>query len=209
MCFCNEYDPDILDGIDEDYSKATHSWQPLESLLTVYIDLIEWGKIVALHKSVQPTYPRWRRDILKSGNLMATTMEQREDLPQDPSVPKRLENTRSPWAIVANTEEDLDLALHRWKTSYKLLRIVSPMQGERFRIQLGSSRSRSFERLVSRKSASLTSSLRVRGNRASSISRQLYGFRQRQNSWQVVTVSRTLERILAQLRYLFFEETME
>ncbi|PSK51747.1 hypothetical protein B9Z65_3014 [Elsinoe australis] len=42
-------------------------------------------------------------------------MEQREEIPQDPSVPKRLENTRNPWAIVAYTEEDLDLALHRWE----------------------------------------------------------------------------------------------
>lgn len=115
MCFYNEYDPDILDDIDEDYSKATHLWQPLESLLTVYIDLIERGKIVALHKSVRPAYPRWRENILQGGNLMATTMEQREELPQDPSVPKRLENTRNPWAIVAYTEEDLDLALHRWE----------------------------------------------------------------------------------------------
>jgi hypothetical protein len=47
MALYNEYDP-----LDIHLSEKPLPWQPLESVLSVYLDMIERGKAVALHKSV-------------------------------------------------------------------------------------------------------------------------------------------------------------
>ena len=52
MALYNEYDP-----MDVQHREKPLPWQPLESVLSVYLDMIERGKAVALHKSVGEVPP--------------------------------------------------------------------------------------------------------------------------------------------------------
>ncbi|KAF2224593.1 hypothetical protein BDZ85DRAFT_104354 [Elsinoe ampelina] len=115
MCFYNQYDPDLLLDMDEQNSGTQRLLQPLETILTVYIDLIERGKIVALHKSVEPSLPKLRRTLLSDGTYRSEMIPPTKESQRNPTVPKRFTNTVDPWAIVPYTSDDLNLALDRWQ----------------------------------------------------------------------------------------------
>ncbi|KAK5137002.1 hypothetical protein LTR08_001509 [Meristemomyces frigidus] len=110
-CVFNEGDP-----VDMIIDERPLAWQPLESVLSVYMDMIERSKAVALHKSVQEPPPMWE-DIHPDGSV---TMRYFSNLPprepqQDPaSGARRIGTVYDPWVIVSYTSRDLSETLEHW-----------------------------------------------------------------------------------------------
>lgn len=74
---------------------ATLPWQRLESILSTYVDMIESGKAIALHKSVG------------------------KQVEQDPYTGvRRSKYNTDPWALVPYTHGDLTSCLNTWQTLF-------------------------------------------------------------------------------------------
>ncbi|KAF4549536.1 Hypothetical protein D9617_21g097570 [Elsinoe fawcettii] len=114
VCLYNGFDSDVLHGITEGTEDPTLLWQPLETILTVFIELIEREKIVALHRSVQP--PPDAIAIMDEDDRRVGTAYNEPKEPQcDPvSGARRQWYTNNPWTVQAWTREDLSLTLDRW-----------------------------------------------------------------------------------------------
>ena len=101
----DEFDPD-----------ETLPWQKLESVLSAYIDMIETGKVVALHKELE--YP----EDLKSVEVPGTDVKHflpATERPDAMLVDPASGHTRSkvcvgPWMVVPCTERDLTDTLTVW-----------------------------------------------------------------------------------------------
>jgi hypothetical protein len=109
MALYNEYDP-----IDLQYSKKPLPWQPLESVLSVYLDMIERGKAVALHKSVQEVPPTFQ--VAQADGSLSKIYAFPPAQPQrDPATgAKRTGRVYNPWVIVPYTAKDLQDTLDAW-----------------------------------------------------------------------------------------------
>ncbi|KAK5120307.1 hypothetical protein LTR85_006513 [Meristemomyces frigidus] len=111
-CLFNEYD-----SIDLLFNEQPLPWQPLESVLSVYLDMIERGKAVALHKSVQTPPGIWEPVPQDDSALVRTEWRLREpQILRDPaSGAARLgPHVFNPWVIVPYTSKDLSETLDAW-----------------------------------------------------------------------------------------------
>jgi hypothetical protein len=109
MALYNEYDP-----MDVQRSEKPLPWQPLESVLSVYLDMIERGKAVALHTSVQKVPPIFQ--VAQSDGSLSRIYAFPPTQPQrDPATgAKRTGEVYEPWAIVPYTAKDLQDTLDAW-----------------------------------------------------------------------------------------------
>jgi hypothetical protein len=109
MALYNEYDP-----MDVQRSEKPLPWQPLESVLSVYLDMIERGKAVALHKSVQAVPPIFQ--VAQSDGSLSKIYAFPPAQPQrDPATgAKRTGEVYNPWVIVPFTAKDLQDTLDAW-----------------------------------------------------------------------------------------------
>jgi hypothetical protein len=109
MALYNEYDP-----LDLQRSEKPLPWQPLESILSVYLDMIERGKAVALHKSVQNVPPIFQ--VSQADGSLSRMYAFPPAQPQrDPATgAKRTGEVYNPWVIVPYTAKDLQDTLDAW-----------------------------------------------------------------------------------------------
>lgn len=89
------------------------TWYRLETLLSTYIDLIERGKIVALHHSIiRP----WERIKLAGGGTVSRDKHPDPPPLQDPVTgARRTFPSRDPWVLVPYAKQDLRDALDSWR----------------------------------------------------------------------------------------------
>lgn len=115
---------DIGDELEE-----TGPWQPLESILSVWIEMIQRGKAIALHDDVcEATYGQmeWRLDA--NGNICEIKGPRR-----DPATGAIRIGHIPPWTIVPWTKQDLADCLELWKTAVDLIEqrmSLSPQEHE-------------------------------------------------------------------------------
>jgi hypothetical protein len=109
MVLYNEYDP-----MDVQLSEKPLPWQPLESVLSVYLDMIERGKAVALHKSVGEVPPIFQ--VTQADGSLSEIYAFPPAQPQrDPATgAKRTGRFYNPWVIVPYTARDLQDTLDAW-----------------------------------------------------------------------------------------------
>jgi hypothetical protein len=109
MALFNEYDP-----MDLQHSKKPLPWQPLESVLSVYLEMIGRGKAVALHKSVQEVPPTFQ--VAQADGSLSKMYAFPPAQPQrDPATgAKRTGRVYNPWVIVPYTTKDLQDTLDAW-----------------------------------------------------------------------------------------------
>lgn len=109
MALYNEYDP-----IDVQHRTKPLPWQPLESVLSVYLDMIKRGKAVALHKSVQAVPPILQ--VAQSDGSLPKIYAFPPAQPQrDPATgAKRTGEVYNPRVIVPYTAKDLQDTLDAW-----------------------------------------------------------------------------------------------
>lgn len=112
---------DIADELNE-----SSPWQPLESILSVWIEMIQCGKAVALHDDeCKAGYDDsdWRLDA--NGNFYEVKGPQR-----DPNTGAIRIGQAPPWTIVPWTGQDLTECLGLWKTAVDMIeeRISLPQQ---------------------------------------------------------------------------------
>jgi hypothetical protein len=103
---------DILDELAE-----SQPWQPLECILTVWIEMIQRGKAVALHDDVcKAGYDSsdWQQD--EGGNWQEIKGPQR-----DPATGAIRIGQASPWTIVPWTKQDLADCLEVWEMAIALI----------------------------------------------------------------------------------------
>jgi hypothetical protein len=103
---------DILDDLAE-----SQPWQPLECILTVWIEMIQRGKAVALHDDVcKASYDtsHWQPDA--NGNWQEIKGPQR-----DPNTGAIRIGQASPWTIVPWTKQDLTDCLEIWEMAVNLI----------------------------------------------------------------------------------------
>lgn len=109
LALYNEYDP-----MDVQLSEKPLPWQPLESVLSVYLDMIERGKAVALHKSVGEVPPIFQV-AQADGSLSEIYAFPPAQPRRDPATgAKRTGRFYNPWVIVPYTAKDLQDALDAW-----------------------------------------------------------------------------------------------
>ncbi|KAK3651349.1 hypothetical protein LTR56_005806 [Elasticomyces elasticus] len=93
---------DITDDLELDYP-----WQKLESILTVWIEMMQRGKIVALHISIGTGSYEWDA----AGGFHPT-----EGPPRDPATgARRLNTAQRPWTILPYSRKDLQDSLELWR----------------------------------------------------------------------------------------------
>ncbi|KAK5680363.1 hypothetical protein LTS10_007290 [Elasticomyces elasticus] len=93
---------DITDDIELEYP-----WQKLESILTVWIEMIQRGKIVALHASIGTGSYEWDA----AGGFHPT-----EGPPRDPATgARRLNTAQRPRTILPYSRKDLQDCLELWR----------------------------------------------------------------------------------------------
>ncbi|KAF2223005.1 hypothetical protein BDZ85DRAFT_282043 [Elsinoe ampelina] len=115
MCFYNEYDPDILWGIEDDEDDTSHLWHPLETVLTLFIELIEREKFVVLHHTVKRAPTGFGPTTLPDGSREWVSNPPAEQPQQDPvSGARRHDETQEPWTVQPFTKQDLALTLDNW-----------------------------------------------------------------------------------------------
>ncbi|KAK3656725.1 hypothetical protein LTR56_002706 [Elasticomyces elasticus] len=104
---------DITDDIELDYP-----WQKLESILTVWIEMIQHGKIVALDTSIGTGSYEWDA----AGGFHLT-----EGPPRDPATgARRLNTAQRPWTILPYSRKDLQDSLELWR---KIVETVESKMG--------------------------------------------------------------------------------
>lgn len=109
MVLYNEYDP-----MDVQLSNKPLPWQPLESVLSVYLEMIERGKAVALHKSVGEVPPIFQV-TQADGSLSKIYAFPPAQTLRDPATgAKRIGRFYNPWVIVPYTAKDLQNTLDAW-----------------------------------------------------------------------------------------------
>lgn len=103
---------DICDEMDE-----SNPWQPLESVLSVWIGMIQRGKVVALHDDVcKASYDasEWAQDA--NGLWYEIKGPQR-----DPTTGAIRIGQAPPWTIVPWTKQDLTECLETWEMAVDLI----------------------------------------------------------------------------------------
>jgi hypothetical protein len=94
--------------------EASPAWQPLETVLSVYIDMIVRRKVVALHKTVvRPN------DVFflhpENGRIVHADLHPAPPPRADPATgAKRSLHTYNPWTLVPCTTQDVEEALSAW-----------------------------------------------------------------------------------------------
>ncbi|KAK3677493.1 hypothetical protein LTR78_002343 [Recurvomyces mirabilis] len=99
---------------DAQYGKPL-PWQPLETVLSVYIDMIERRKVVALHKSVcEP--PMQFAVPQPDGSIKMVGMPAPEGIVQEDPVTglRRVGEVFNPWKMQSYTKRDVDETLTAW-----------------------------------------------------------------------------------------------
>jgi hypothetical protein len=103
---------DITDDLEE-----SQPWQPLESILSVWIEMIQRGKAIALPEDVcKVSYDEsdWQQDA--NGEWQETKGPQR-----DPTTGAIRIGQAPPWTIVPWTQQDLTECLEIWETAVELI----------------------------------------------------------------------------------------
>jgi hypothetical protein len=103
---------DITDDLEE-----SQPWQPLESILSVWIEMIHRGKAVALPDNVcKASYDQfdWQQDA--NGEWQGIKGPQR-----DPTTGAIRIGQAPPWTIVPWTQQDLTECLQIWDTAVELI----------------------------------------------------------------------------------------
>lgn len=119
----------ILQSYDQETNKAmmhfdigdelneTGPWQPLESILSVWIEIIQRGKAVALHNGVcRATYGQSEWLLDANGNFYEVKGPERH-----PNTGAIRIGQAPPWTIVPWTDQDLTECLGLWKTAVDLI----------------------------------------------------------------------------------------
>lgn len=103
---------DITDDLEE-----SHPWQPLESILSVWIEMIQRGKALALHD-----------DVCKAGYDASDWQQDANGAWQEIKGPQRDPTTGAirigqapPWTIVPWTKQDLTECLEVWEMAVDLI----------------------------------------------------------------------------------------
>jgi hypothetical protein len=95
----------------------TVPWQRLETVLSVYIDMIESGKVVCIHKDVEkPGYYKLR-EVGEQGQQWVSTHDRPDALLADPStgVARNDDAMFGPWIVQPYTKKLLDQCLQTWE----------------------------------------------------------------------------------------------
>jgi hypothetical protein len=103
---------DITDDLEE-----SQPWQPLENILSVWIEMIQRGKAIALPEDVcKVSYDEsdWQQDA--NGEWQETKGPQR-----DPTTGAIRIGQAPPWTIVPWTQQDLTECLEIWETAVELI----------------------------------------------------------------------------------------
>jgi hypothetical protein len=92
-------------------------WQKLESVLTAYIDLIETGKIFAVHKDLQISDDvAWLDAPDPASSGLQFTRDRPDAMLVDPvSEHAKKKGIVDPWIYVSSTESDLSETLRVWE----------------------------------------------------------------------------------------------
>ena len=112
---------DISDELEE-----SNPWQPLESILTVWIEMIQRGKAVALHDDVcKASYDQSDWPLDANGLRYEVKGPQR-----DPTTGAIRIGQAPPWTIVPWAKQDLAECLETWKTALELIeeKVLLPSQ---------------------------------------------------------------------------------
>lgn len=93
------------------------SWQRLETVLSVYIDMIEREKVVCVHNDVETPDDFKLSDLGNQGQHWVTTRDRPDALLTDPNtgVARRDEVMFGPWIVQPYTKEVLDQCLQIWE----------------------------------------------------------------------------------------------
>lgn len=103
---------DLCDELNE-----SSPWQPLESILSVWIEMIQRGKAVALHDEVcKASYDDSAWELDANGVAQEIKGAQR-----DPATGAIRIGQIPPWTIVPWTEQDLTECLELWETAVELI----------------------------------------------------------------------------------------
>jgi hypothetical protein len=109
MAIYNQYDP-----MDLQWNENTLPWQPLESILSVWLEIIERGKAVALHKSVKEV-PQIFENAQADGSVAKLYAFPPPQPQRDPATgAKRTGTWYGPWVVVPYTAKDLQDTLEAW-----------------------------------------------------------------------------------------------
>ncbi|KAK4552978.1 hypothetical protein LTR86_009902 [Recurvomyces mirabilis] len=129
-----EFKPKLMDGIV--YNQDTHlclfyesdfdlpgdiqygrrlPWQPLETVLSVYIDMIERRKVVALHKNVCEPLMQFAVPLPDGSINMVGIPAPEGSVPQDRATGlRRIGEVYNPWKMQPYTQRDVEETLAAW-----------------------------------------------------------------------------------------------
>jgi hypothetical protein len=92
-------------------------WQRLETVLSVYIDMIECEKVVCVHNEVEEPGDFKMMDVEGQGQQWISTYDRPDALLADPStgVTRSKDAMFGPWIVQPYTKEVLDQCLQTWE----------------------------------------------------------------------------------------------
>jgi hypothetical protein len=95
----------------------TVPWQRLETVLSAYIDMIESGKVVCIHKDVEKPGDLKLTKVGDQGQQWVSTYDRPDALLADPSigVARNDDAMFGPWIVQPYTRELLDQCLQTWE----------------------------------------------------------------------------------------------
>ena len=103
-----------------DFEDPRLPWQKLESILSMYIDMIEGGKAVALHQSIGR--PAKTETIQQEDGSEVTREVEPAGSPVDPYTgAHRTRYNTQPWTLQAYTRDDLTSCLDIWERLFQAI----------------------------------------------------------------------------------------
>ena len=100
--------------LEQAMAEQSVPWQPLESVLSVWLEMIERGKAVALHKDVRAPSP-FSRVAQPAGSISMEPFLPPEEPQVDPtSGARRTGIVYTPWVVQPYPDRDLADSLARW-----------------------------------------------------------------------------------------------